>query len=343
MERKMKILMSSHFFHPSVGGIEQVSLTLALEFARAGHQVKVITTTRESDLKTFPFEIVRRPSATRLWELVHWSEVVFHNNISLRVCWPLAVIRRPWVVAHHTWMRRTDSSIGFRDRLKRFVIRFALNIAVSRPVADHLRVPSTIIGNPYREDLFKRDPCAERRCDLIFVGRLVTDKGVDILLQALSRLKHREFFPCLTIVGDGPDLPRLSAMVREYKLTDQVTFLGTTTGQELVKELNQHRIIVVPSRWQEPFGLVALEGVACGCRAIVAESGGLQEAAGPLAIVFWHESDSALADAIQKALTEGFDWESYWQAIAPHLRAHSAAGVAQKYLDIFAKASTGHR
>ena len=334
----MRILLSSHFFHPSVGGIEQVSLTLANEFARAGHEVKVVTTTRESDGRKFPFQIVRRPSPLKLIELVRWSEVVFQNNISMRTWWPLPIIHRPWVVAHHTWLARTNTSVGLRDRAKRFVTRFATNIAISRPMAKHLSVPSTIIGNPYRGELFKRDPSAKRECDLIFLGRLVTDKGVDILLRALRHLKRRSFFPRLTIVGSGPDLPRLTAMVDRFKLADQVTFLGNLTGPRLVQELNQHRVIVVPSRWQEPFGLVALEGVACGCRAIISESGGLQEAAGPLAVVFEHENDTALAGAIERTLTEPFDWEEYWRAVEPHLQSHCADGVARRYLEVLTKA-----
>ena len=103
-------------------------------------------------------------------------------------------------------------------------------------------------------------------------------------------------------------------MVEKFRLTDQVAFLGTQTGEALAEQLNRHRVIVVPSRWQEPFGLVALEGIACGCRAIIAESGGLLEAAGPHGVVFEHESDLALADAIDQTLNDKIDWESYWQA-----------------------------
>ena len=191
---EMRILLSSHFFHPSVGGIEQVSLALATQFALAGHTVKVVTTTPQSDGSNFQFEVVRRPSVRRLLELVRWSEVVFHNNISLRTWWPLIFIRRPWVIAHHTWIARTDSSLALRDRLKHFLTRFAVNIAVSQPIAGHLTVPSIVIGNPYRDELFKRDRLATRDIDLIFVGRLVPDKGVDILISALERLRERNFF-----------------------------------------------------------------------------------------------------------------------------------------------------
>ena len=265
----MRILLCSHFFYPSVGGIEQVSQVLAHEFSLAGHTVKVVTSTAESDGAKFLFEIIRRPSLQELLRLVLWSEVVFHNNISLRLCWPLAFVRRPWVIAHHTWIARTNGSIGLRDRLKQFVIRFARNIAISQPVADHLHAPAVVIGNPYRDDLFRRDPSVGRDRDLIFLGRLVRDKGVDILLAALRLLRQKNFVPRLTIAGNGPELANLREMVETFQLVEQVVFVGMQTGSELAKLLNRHRIIVVPSRWQEPFGLVALEGIACGCRAII--------------------------------------------------------------------------
>jgi glycogen(starch) synthase len=334
----MKILLSSHFFHPSVGGIEQVSLTLATEFSSAGYAVKVVTATPRSDETIFPFEVVRRPSAARLLELVHWSEVVFHNNISLRTFWPLILIRRPWVIAHHTWIARIDSSLGFRDHLKHFLTRFATNIAISQTIADQLTVPCVVIGNPYRDDFFQRDRSATRDDDLIFVGRLVPDKGVDILIHALRVLRERNLRPRLTIVGYGSERTKLQCMVERFRLEEQVAFLGMMTGKALAELLNRNRVIVVPSRWQEPFGLVALEGIACGCRAIVAESRGLVEAVGSLAVIFERENVSALADAIERTLMEQFDWENYWRLAEEHLGNHLAKKVAFRYLEVLMKA-----
>jgi hypothetical protein len=156
-----------------------VSLTLANEFAAVGHEVKVITTTRaENEDRSFPFTVDRRPSARRLFELTLWCDVYFHNNISLQYVWPLLILRRPWVIAHHTWIARKDESIGWQDRVKQFILRFGTNISISRPVADHLSTPSLVIGNPYQDHLFCRDPKAERNRALIFVGRLGEEKGV---------------------------------------------------------------------------------------------------------------------------------------------------------------------
>ena len=61
------------------------------------------------------------------------------------------------------------------------------------------------------------------------------------------------------------------------------------TGPDVVALLNRHLIIVVPSRWQEPFGLVALEGIACGCVALGANCGGLPNAIGGAGATFLHE------------------------------------------------------
>ena len=332
----MNILLSSHFFYPSVGGIEQVSLALAREFSFAGHTVKVITSTAESDLTSFPFEVFRNPSPRRLLKLVQWCDVFLHNNISLRAAWPLLIIWRPWVIAHHTWIARMDGSVGLRDRLKLFLSRFSSNIAISQSIADHLGVPSVVTGNPYRDDIFKRDSSAIRDRELIFVGRLVRDKGADILIEAMRLVESRNLRPRLTIVGSGPEANALQALVEKYQLSSQVDCVGTKTGKELAELLNRHQIIVVPSRWLEPFGLVALEGIACGCKAIVAGCGGLVEAIGPCAIPFEHQNIGALADAIESTLRQVSDWKAYWQLANTVLSRCRAKEVALRYLEVLA-------
>lgn len=330
----MKILLSSHFFHPSVGGIEQVSLTLAHEFVKAGHEVKVVTTTREKDGADFPFEVVRRPTPWRLMALVRWCDLFFHNNISLQTAWPLLFIRKPWVVSHHTWLARVNGRIGIRDRFKQRVIRHASNISVSRSVADHLSCPSAVIGNPYDDGVFKIDNNVKRTCELVFLGRLVRDKGADLLLSALDILKHRGLTPKLMLIGDGKAGPLLRRLIRQLDLGAQVEMLGIHTGGELVALLNRCKIIVIPSRWQEPFGLVALEGIACGCVAIGAQSGGLPDAIGSAGVTFACDDPNDMAKKIEAMLGDATAMDRCRAEAAAHLRNHTAATVARKYLDV---------
>jgi glycogen synthase len=333
----LNILLSSHFFYPSVGGIEQVSLALAREFSFSGHTVKVVTSTAESDLTNLPFEVFRNPSPQYLLKLVRWCDVFLHNNISLRMAWPLFMIRRPWVIAHHTWIARMDGSIGVRDRLKLFLSRFASNIAISQTIADHLGVPSVVAGNPYRDDIFQPDPLAVRDRELIFVGRLVRDKGADLLIEAMRVLQSRNLRPRLTLVGSGPEAGALQALVDKFQLSNRIDCVGTKTGRELAELLNRHQILVVPSRWREPFGLVALEGIACGCKAIVSGCGGLVEAIGPCAIPFEHQNINALAAVIENTLRQGSDREAYWQLATEVLRRCRAKEVAQRYLEVLVR------
>jgi len=298
----------------------------------------VITSTARIGDSFFPFEIVRRPPPSVLIRLVRWSEIVFHNNISLRVAWPLLFIRRPWVIAHHQWFSRPDNSVGLRDHAKQFLLRFSTNIAISQPMADHLSTPSVIIPNPYRNEVFKRDDKVRRDQDLLFVGRLVPDKGVDLLLEAMNQLRKDNLRPKLTVIGKGPAEGALRGQVERLQLADQVEFIGPRTGQKLVEELNRHQVIVVPSRFEEPFGLVAIEGVACGCRAIVAACGGLKSVLGPLAILFETGNSVALAKAIKETFKGSFDWESYWRSADEWIRGYHANRIALRYLDVFEEA-----
>jgi glycosyltransferase involved in cell wall biosynthesis len=334
----VKILLSSHSFHPEVGGIEEVSLILAREFSALGHTVRVITQTAARQPMELPFEVHRRPSATALFRLVRWCDVVFHNNISLRTAWPLFLIPRPWVIAHHTWIAQPDGRISWGDRLKQVITRAAHNIAVSRAIEEHLHAPAEIIGNPYRDDLFTPDPSTPRDRDLVFLGRLVSDKGANLLLDALPLLAARGLRPTLTVIGSGPEESTLRRQASQLGGESQVDFAGQKTGPALVALLRRHRFIVIPSAWREPFGLIALEGLACGCIPIGADGGGLAEAIGPCGALFARGDVPALAEKIAELLTTPTQSDAYRAGAPAHLADHHARRVAEAYLRVLESA-----
>ena len=321
---RMNILLCSVPFRPSVGGIETVSALLAECFHRMGHRVIVVTQTPGSQPDAEGFEVVRQPSAARMFQLVRWAQVVFHNNISLKFAWPQLLLRRPWVVAHHTWIPTTGMAAG----LKRWVIRHASNIAVSHAVAESLPVDCTIVPNPYADDVFERIDGIERSRELVFVGRLVSDKGVDVLLDALGVLAKRGRRVGLTLIGDGPELPALRRQVDALGISSQVHFAGRRTGADLVAALNEHQVLVVPSVWQEPFGVVALEAMACGCVPLVSRSGGLPDAAGAAGVVFELGDRQALAQALEELLDDPPPTDPLRAPGAPHLAGHTPNRVA---------------
>jgi glycosyltransferase involved in cell wall biosynthesis len=201
-------------------------------------------------------------------------------------------------------------------------------------VADDLDVPSVVIPNPYRDQLFRQLPGIDRTGELIFVGRLVSDKGIDILLEAMALLAHEGLVPSLTVVGDGPERPRLEEQARRLDILEQITFLGTRTSEELVELLNRHRILVVPSRYNEPFGIVALEGIACGCVVVGSSGGGLKEAIGPCGRTFRNGDTADLTRVLGDLLRHPEHDSDYRRQAQEHLALHRTERVIATYSQV---------
>jgi glycosyltransferase involved in cell wall biosynthesis len=265
---------------------------------------------------------------------VQWCEVCFHNNISLPRAWPLLLVRRPWVVAHHVWIPRK----GPAATAKRLALRFATGISVSSAIAQHLSTASTVIPNAYDESVFQLLPDVSRDRDLVFVGRLVSDKGADVLITAVAALRAQQLRPTVTIVGSGPDEASLRRQVADLDLGAQVHFTGARSGLELATLLNRHSLIVVPSVWQEPFGIVALEGMACGCVPVGSAGGGLRDAIGDCGETFVNGDPSALTTRLAGLLRDTQRQAVLRARFSEHLRRHSRSGVAAEYLRVFERA-----
>ena len=335
----MRILLYCPVFYPSVGGLEINVARLAQGLHHAGHEVTLVAKTPLDGPEPFPFQVVRNPGWRELLRLVRGCDVFFQANVSLRGLWPLLFVRRPWVVSHHGWYSRPDRSLAVQDRLKRFLLRWATSISVSQAVADDLAAPSVVIANAYRDDLFHVLPDVPRTGELLFLGRLVSDKGVDVLLDALGLLAGRGARPGLTVVGDGPERPALEAQARRLGIDGKVQFLGSHHGEDVVRLLNAHRILVVPSRYDEPFGIVALEGIACGCLVIGSRGGGLKEAIGPCGLTFDNGDAAGLAALLEAALADPDRFLPPPQVVAEHLALHRSEHVLPLYLAVLEEAS----
>lgn len=335
---KRKILIYSPAFYPLIGGLEAMVAILADEFTQQGHEVKLISQTPDHNLTRFSFEVIRQPSLLEFVRLVHWSDIYFQGNISLKGIWPLLFIRRPLVVTHQGWYSRGDESLSWRDRLKYLTTRFATNIAASYAVAEHIPAPSTVIPNSYRDDIFNESSKVARDRELVFVGRLVSDKGADLLLDALAKLKTDGLTPRLTIIGSGPEESNLRQQAQSLDIADQVAFVGVKREHELAQSLNSHKIIVAPSRWEEPFGIVALEGIGCGCVVVGSQGGGLKDAIGPGGVTFPNGDLEALTQALADLLTNPEQLLNYRQQASAHLLGHQPTEVAKAYLNVFERA-----
>lgn len=337
----MRVLILSHNFDPFIGGIEVTIKVLANAFVQAGYDVRLMTWTKEPSTEVLQFKIIRNPSIWRLISEHSWADFVFENNPCLRLAWPGIFIKRPSFVVIHTWITRPDGRIGLKDRIK---IKWWLDraekvIAVSKALRDNSYKDAVILGNFYREKEFRIIEGLPRDKTYVFLGRLVTDKGVELAIRAIHELRKdisnnsssRE--PSLTVIGDGPDRRKLVALVEKLDLEQRVIFLGALKGEELVRCLNRHRFILIPSIWEEPFGLVALEGMACGCIPIVSEGGGLPEAIGDAGYIFKKGSLQSLVACLKEVAKHPED-EPVFRAVAQmHLKNYRSSFITRRYLD----------
>jgi glycosyltransferase involved in cell wall biosynthesis len=133
---------------------------------------------------------------------------------------------------------------------------------------------------------------------LVTVGRLVAEKGYDVLIDAVLRLRDEGQRVTVDLIGDGPDAVALAT--RAASLGDDVRFHGARSREEIAVHLASAHALVVPSR-REGLGMVALEALAVGCPVIASATGGLVELVGDGdgALVPPGDPD-ALADAIRR-------------------------------------------
>jgi glycosyltransferase involved in cell wall biosynthesis len=169
-------------------------------------------------------------------------------------------------------------------RLKRWVLaRAAVVTAVSHDIADRLgeRVPAADV-TPMGVDVAavaaaigKREPDPT---GMLFVGRLVEKKGLDVLLDAAAEVPDVR----LTIIGDGPLRAAMEQRAEDLGLGDRVDFLGQQPAEEVMRHLARALALVVPSRVasdgdQEGTPVVLLEAMAAGTPVIASRLGGIAE------------------------------------------------------------------
>ena len=130
--------------------------------------------------------------------------------------------------------------------------------------------------------------------DLLYVGQLIRGKGVQLLLAAMAQLKTPR---TLDVVGTGNMEGELKALAARLGLADRVRWRGFQEDPQAW--MRTAKCVVVPSFWQEPYGLVAAEAVALGRPVVAFAIGGLPEACGGKATLVPPGDVSALAGALE--------------------------------------------
>jgi glycogen(starch) synthase len=345
MNRPVRLLLVS-FTLPQVGGLETMIRLIAREFVRLAEvEIRIVTPTAgEWDPQLPGVTVHRQLSLMQLHSHYQWADAVFFNHFYLKFALPLfwmpskpAVLSisgytPPAQVEHwkHRWMGRLMLALLYRAHAV---------IACNAWCRDLLPVESTIVRNPYDEERFALHPVeGARPGDVLFAGRITWSKGCEELIEAFAEIlgpSPADDSPRLTLVGDGELREVLIARAASLGIARWVTFTGPMDGEGVVREMRRHRILVVPSRYQEPVGIVALEGIASGCVVVGSEGGGLSETIGPYGFTFPNRDVPGLIRALKAALAlSPAERAERLQGRELYLKPYRAGEVARGYLKV---------
>lgn len=336
----MKIAVMAHFFAPSTGGIEITAELLARGFAvEHGDDVTVVTHTRErmAGEESLPYRVLRAPSPRQLWRVIRQSDVVFHNNPCLRFYWPHLLLQRPWVVTMRSWLVVPGEEPGPVGRVKialkaRLIARADVLLANSHGTAERTPGARAVVLNSYRDHIFTlTGPQQRERTRVVYVGRLLEHKGVQLLLDAAAALRREGHDLHVTIVGDGVHRSSLEQRSRSLGLESAVTFVGEQPAERVAEILNENAVLVLPSLMPETFGTVLVEAAACGVVPVASDHGGSRDAVGEAGVLFDPFEPAALTDALRGLLEDGERFESLRSRLAEHAAQFSGRRMVQQY------------
>ncbi len=131
-----------------------------------------------------------------------------------------------------------------------------LNITQEKIAVIQPTIPADLSNIPHSEEKF----------DILFCGRLIKDKHVDMLIRAVKTIDPA---PTCAIIGEGPEKKRLETLVKKYSLEKKIKFLGFLNAhKEVLSYMKSSKLFVSPST-REGFGIAVSEASACGVPAIV--------------------------------------------------------------------------
>lgn len=195
--------------------------------------------------------------------------------------------RQPFKAVEGAWLRRNAAAIAISDSLADFVTEH-----------NGVRPETVLYGWPAGPDP-QRSGGAVR--SLLAVGRLESQKGFDVLIDALAILRESGHGLRLEIAGEGSERARLQARIERAGLADDVRLLGQR--DDVPDLMRSADLFVHPARW-EGFGLVLLEAMSAALPIVTTRVGAIPEVIGADGLLVAPDDARALADAVASLVTD---------------------------------------
>ena len=347
----MQVLLYTHDWAPTIGGIQTITAILANALAQRGYAVTLVTNTpaKGMDDAKMLFRIVRQPRLVELFRLLREADVI---HLAGPCFLPLlfgVILRKRVVVEHHLYqaicpngvliyqptkevcpghflarrylncLRCNSTTVGWPKSSLMLLLSFPrrllcqlvdANSAITNHVQRRLRLPRTRVtyyGIPVPSPVIQGqvvDPATAPPICFAYVGRLSSEKGLLVLVEAASRLKAKGLPFRLKFVGDGPERSAIEQAVASAGLTDRVVFTGPCLGEALARETRDVAAVVMPSIWEETAGLSAIEHMMKERLVIASDIAGLAEVVGDAALKFKRGDPVDLAECMKHVIDD---------------------------------------
>jgi glycosyltransferase involved in cell wall biosynthesis len=359
----VKLLIYSHYFTPSVGGVETIVTLLARKLADTsnaytnGENFKITVATQTPadafDDRTLPFPVVRTPSLLHLWRLIRSADVVHIAGPSLLPMFLAKLARTPYVVEHHGYQAICPNGVLIHQpdrkvcpghfqaghygacfrcqqhemsapravaKLLEMFPRHSLssaansNIFITHHSLERHRLPHAqviyygieSVQDNNQAHANEPSPLAHNSnpdpAHFAYVGRLVPEKGLDVLLRAAKLLNSDGLSFQLLLIGDGPVRANLEAQIASDNLQNVARVTGFLRDPALAEQMSQIDAVVMPSVWEETAGLAAIEQMMRGRLVIASDIGGLGEIVTDAGLKFPAGDARSLAAQMKKVI-----------------------------------------
>ena len=294
------------------GGIEVFAERHVAQLRAAGHEVDVVHS--PPPFNAYDEIIVHKCSDVATLEAFPPEKTTYYVHDHEPICprtYAYTPLRRNCTRASGVWpclfcaplcrsWKAALARVFAQGRRKRAMARFKRIVVISafmkgRLVANGLPAERIVVEPP---QIIPPPPTPNFQIpvDLLFAGQLIRGKGVQLLLEAMARMRMPR---TLDVVGTGNMEAELKAQAERLGLAERVRWHGYQPNPQ--DWMRAAKCVVVPSFWQEPYGLVAAEAVALGRSVVAFDIGGLPEACGGKATLVPPGDVDALARVLDDA------------------------------------------
>jgi glycosyltransferase involved in cell wall biosynthesis len=268
-----------------------------------------------------------------------------------------ATLRTPFVVTSHgSDVRLLESSPPARALARRVLGRASAVTTVSSFLQrDLLRflptleTPIEVLPMPLDVAHFASGSAEAKAIPprILYAGNLVASKGVDLLIEAVARLRDRGVECELRILGEGPERGPLEALARSRGIADVVTFSPFLPQSEMPAEYGRSTVTVLPSRGNaEGLGLTLVEALLSGSAVVGTPAGGIPEVVidGKTGLIARDGDATDLAQKIGRLLSDDALREWLVRCGAERARErHAAIAAAARFISLYEQVRGGHR